>query len=64
MSAYRVWVWHRYPVQIAQELRGVWNRALAHAQVKKDLKGRYTKHKWRDEPWSATAAARANPGRS
>ncbi len=39
------------PVQITQDLKGFWNNT--YQQVKKDLKGRYPKHPWPDDPWNA-----------
>jgi len=46
----------RRPVQITQDLRGFWNSA--YQQVKKDLKGRYPKHPWPDDPWDAVPTGR------
>lgn len=39
------------PVQITQDLRGFWNGG--YQDVKKELKGRYPKHPWPDDPWNA-----------
>lgn len=39
------------PIQITQDLRGFWERT--YADVKKELKGRYPKHHWPDDPWTA-----------
>ncbi|KRT54921.1 ATP-dependent helicase HrpB [endosymbiont of Ridgeia piscesae] len=50
------------PIQVTQDLRGFWERT--YADVKKELKGRYPKHYWPDDPWSAAATARAKPRRS
>jgi len=47
------------PIQITQDLRGFWERT--YPQVKKELKGRYPRHPWPDDPWSAKATARAKP---
>ncbi|HVR74945.1 MAG TPA: ATP-dependent helicase C-terminal domain-containing protein, partial [Planctomycetota bacterium] len=47
------------PVQITQDLRSFWN--TTYAQVRKDLRARYPKHAWPEDPW--TAAPRARPGR-
>jgi len=44
------------PIQITQDLRGFWNST--YPEVKKELKGRYPKHVWPDDPWSAQATAR------
>ncbi len=41
----------RRPVQMTQDLRGFWNSG--YQQVKKELKGRYPKHPWPDDPWNA-----------
>jgi ATP-dependent helicase HrpB len=45
------------PIQVTQDLRGFWERT--YAEVKKELKGRYPKHPWPDDPWSAPPTARA-----
>jgi len=47
------------PVQITRDLAGFWQ--TAYLQVKKELKGRYPKHYWPDDPLQAKATARAKP---
>jgi ATP-dependent helicase HrpB len=47
------------PIQVTQDLRGFWERT--YPEVKKELKGRYPRHPWPDDPWSATPTARAKP---
>ena len=47
------------PVQITQDLVSFWNRG--YHEVKKDLKGRYPKHYWPDDPYTAQATRRARP---
>lgn len=49
---------HR-PVQVTQDLANFWRST--YAEVKKDLKGRYPKHYWPDDPLVAEATARAKP---
>jgi ATP-dependent helicase HrpB len=49
------------PIQVTQDLRGFWDRT--YPEVKKQLKGRYPKHPWPDDPWSATPTHRAKPRR-
>ncbi len=49
----------RRPVQITQDLKGFWNGS--YQQVKKELKGRYPKHPWPDDPWNAVPTRKAKP---
>ncbi len=49
----------RRPVQITQDLRGFWNSG--YPEVKKDLKGRYPKHPWPEDPWNAVPTKRTKP---
>ena len=43
----------RRPVQVTQDLANFWR--TTYAEVKKELKGRYPKHYWPDDPFSAVA---------
>jgi ATP-dependent helicase HrpB len=47
------------PMQITDDLAGFWQRT--YPEVKKELKGRYPKHYWPDDPLQAVATARAKP---
>ncbi len=51
----------RRPVQITQDLSQFWN--TGYPQVKKELKGRYPKHPWPDNPWN-TVPTRKTKGRN
>jgi ATP-dependent helicase HrpB len=46
----------RRPVQITQDLKGFWDGS--YQQVKKEMKGRYPKHPWPDDPWNAVPTRR------
>ena len=49
----------RRPVQITQDLKGFWN--ISYQDVKKDLKGRYPKHPWPEDPWNAVPTRKTKP---
>jgi ATP-dependent helicase HrpB len=44
------------PVQVTSDLRSFWTNT--YAQVRKDLRARYPKHAWPEDPWTATPEAR------
>lgn len=47
------------PIQVTQDLHGFWERT--YPEVKKELKGRYPRHPWPDDPWQAVPTHRAKP---
>ncbi len=47
------------PIQVTQDLKGFWERT--YPDVRRELKGRYPRHPWPDDPWTATATHRAKP---
>jgi len=49
---------HR-PVQITKDLAGFWREG--YQLVRKDLRGRYPKHYWPEDPFSAVATRRVRP---
>lgn len=44
------------PVQVTSDLRSFWNNT--YFEVKKELKRRYPKHSWPDDPWKAPPVAK------
>jgi ATP-dependent helicase HrpB len=49
---------HR-PIQTTRDLPGFW--AGSWSEVKKEMKGRYPRHLWPDDPASAAPTTRATP---
>ncbi len=49
----------RRPVQVTRDLRSFWEKG--YFEVRKDLRGRYPKHHWPENPLDAPPTARAKP---
>jgi ATP-dependent helicase HrpB len=49
------------PVQITDDLGSFWSST--YHQVRKDLRARYPKHAWPEDPWTARAESKGGPRR-
>ena len=49
------------PVQVTQDIKGFW--ATSYGDVRRDMRGRYPKHPWPEDPTQADPTLRAKPRR-
>jgi ATP-dependent helicase HrpB len=49
----------RRPIQVTQDLKSFWNQT--YPEIRKELRGRYSRHPWPEDPWKAEPTRKARP---